>query len=157
MQKIYYISRFHFELQNSCLKNFIIKFIFFSKDLTGLFITIFSANTRRGGTIFKFFLSLFYNILCICIRIRGQIILKGSEGGRRKNEGKGTVDRIVLLWKMRQRISLPGKSHFLSSRAAPPVYPASSSIISILACLRCVVLQQRRDASNLRFYYQLTR
>lgn len=66
-----------------------------------------------------------------------------EEEEKERGDGRGTVDRIVPLWKMRRRISLPGKSHFLGSPAVPPVYSASSSIISILACLRCVVLQQR--------------
>jgi len=58
------------------------------------------------------------------------------ENRRIKFHPRGRVaGRVVPLWKMRRRVSLPGRGHFLGSRAVPPVYPAGSSIISILACV----------------------
>jgi len=99
MQKICYIFHFFFELQNSCLKNFVIKFIFFQRYLTGLFIIIFFADTRTGGTIFKFFLSLFYNILLMYMyQNKGIDHIEGVRRGEKKKWGKRNCgpDRSAL-------------------------------------------------------------
>jgi len=66
-------------------------------------------------------------------------------------------ERVVPLWKMRRRISLPGKSHFLGSRAVPPVYPAGSSIISILARVARRRLAGAPRHSDRRFYFRSAR